>query len=90
MSTVSTTHSNIGYLVTSGVLSAVSFLPLGGDILGNAPIYNFIGTVVCAGYLAITAIPYFLMMPKDRRGPRLPLGTNYLTIGWKSILEAFR
>ncbi|KAG1220469.1 hypothetical protein G6F35_006684 [Rhizopus arrhizus] len=90
VSTVSTTHSNIGYLVTSGVLSAVSFLPLGGDILGNAPIYNFIGTVVCAGYLAITAIPYFLMMPKDRRGPRLPLGTNYLTIGWKSILEAFR
>ncbi|RCI07136.1 hypothetical protein CU098_011907 [Rhizopus stolonifer] len=90
VSTISTTHSNIGFLVTSGVLSGVSFLPFEGDVLGNAAIYNFIGTVVCAGYLAVTALPYFVLMPKNRRGPPLPPGANYLTIGWKSIAEALR
>ncbi|KAI9253167.1 autophagy-related protein 22-like protein [Sporodiniella umbellata] len=90
VSAISTTHSNIGFLVVSGILSGVSFVPYEGDSLGNKPIYNFIGTMVCATYAALTAIPYFVLMPKNRKGPDLPLGYNYLTIGWKSIVESFR
>lgn len=99
ISAISTTFSNIGYLVTSGVLSGVSFLPWEGKydfpegvthVLGNAPLYNYIGTVVCAVYWAINAIPYFLLTPKGRKGPPLPPNTNHFTIGWKSIIEALK
>lgn len=99
VSAVSTTFSNIGYLVTSGVLSGVSFLSWEGKYdfpqgvahtLGNAPIYNYISTVVCACFWAVNAIPYFIIMPKGRKGPPLPSNTNYFTIGWKSIIEALR
>jgi hypothetical protein len=99
ISAISTTFSNIGYLITSGVLSGVSFLPWEGKydfpegvthVLGNAPLYNYIGTVVCAAYWAINAIPYFLLTPKGRKGPPLPQNANHFTIGWKSIMEALR
>lgn len=99
VSAVSTTFSNIGFLIISGVLSGVSFLPWEGKydfpdgvthVLGNAPLYNYIGTVVCACFWAINAIPYFVFTPKGRQGPPLPKHSNYFTIGWKSIFEALR
>lgn len=99
VSAVSTTYSNVGFLVLSGVLSGVSFLPWEGrydfppntaHTLGNVPIYNFISTVVCAGYWVVNAIPYFVFTPKGRKGPPLPENANHLTIGWKSIIEALR
>jgi MFS-type transporter involved in bile tolerance (Atg22 family) len=98
VSAISTTFSNIGYLITSGVLSAVSFLPWDkydftegvSHTLGNAPVYNFISTVVCACFWAVNALPYFIMMPRGRKGPPLPSNANYFTIGWKSIFQALR
>ncbi|KAI8080174.1 autophagy-related protein 22-like protein [Gilbertella persicaria] len=99
ISAISTTFSNIGFLVTSGALSGVSFLSWEGKydfppgvehVLGNAPVYNFISTVVCAGFWAINAIPYFVWTPRGRRGPPLPEGAHYLTFGWQSIIQALR
>ncbi|KAI8146830.1 autophagy-related protein 22-like protein [Fennellomyces sp. T-0311] len=87
----STTFSNIGFLVMTGVLSGASFYPWNnGDVLGNAPLYNYISTVVCGGYWALNAIPYFLFQPRGRAGPPLPPNTHYVTIGWTSIFEALR
>ncbi|GAN01236.1 MFS general substrate transporter [Mucor ambiguus] len=99
VSAVSTTFSNVGFLVTSGVLSAVSFVnwegkyafPNGvGHTLGNAPVYNYISTVVCACFWAVNAIPYFLITPRGRKGPPLPADANYFTFGWKSIILALK
>lgn len=99
MSAVSTTFSNVGFLITSGVLSAVSFLNWEGKYqfpngvshtLGNAPVYNYISTVVCACFWAVNAVPYFLITPRGRRGPPLPANANYFTFGWKSIILALR
>ncbi|CDH53492.1 mfs general substrate transporter [Lichtheimia corymbifera JMRC:FSU:9682] len=86
----STTFSNIGFLVMTGVLSGASFYPwAGGGYLGDQPIYNFISAVVCGGYWAINAIPYLFFQPKGRSGPPLTRG-NHFTIGWISIFEALR
>lgn len=99
VSAVSTTFSNIGFLITSGVLSGVSFLPWEGKYdfpegtsqrLGNAPVYNYISTVVCACFWAVNAAPYFLLMPRGRKGPPLPSDANYFTVGWKSIVVALK
>ncbi|CAO0802148.1 unnamed protein product [Mucor circinelloides] len=99
VSAVSTTFSNVGFLITSGVLSAVSFLNWEGKYqfpngvshtLGNAPVYNYISTVVCACFWAVNAVPYFLITPRGRRGPPLPANANYFTFGWKSITLALR
>lgn len=98
VSAVSTTFSNIGFLVVTGVLSGASYHPYNnyafpdGDekVIGNAPIFNYIATVVCAGYFVVNAIPYFVAQPKGRGGPDLPTGENHLTIGWKSVIRALR
>ncbi len=97
VSAISTTWSNVGFLITSGVLSGLSFIPWEGKydfpvgvnpVLGNVPLYNFISTVFCAGFWAINAIPYFIFTPKGRKGPPLPENSNYFTLGWKSIIAA--
>ncbi|CAO3579230.1 unnamed protein product [Absidia cylindrospora] len=67
-----------------------AFGPDDEHILGNAPIFNYIATVVCAGYFVINAIPYFVAQPKGRGGPELPAGENHFTIGWKSVIRALR
>ncbi|KAI9322583.1 autophagy-related protein 22-like protein [Dichotomocladium elegans] len=90
VSAISTTFSNIGFLILTAVLSGVSFVSYQGDTLGNAPIYNFFSTVVCGGFWVLNAIPYFMLLPKGRRGPPLPHGANHLTVGWKSIIQAIR
>ncbi|KAI8143996.1 autophagy-related protein 22-like protein [Fennellomyces sp. T-0311] len=91
VSAISTTWSNIGFLILTAVLSAAAFAPWSPEsILGDAPIYNFIGTVVCGGFWILNAIPYFMFQPSGRRGPPLPSGENHLTIGWKSIIQAVK
>ncbi|KAG0188546.1 hypothetical protein DFQ28_004703 [Apophysomyces sp. BC1034] len=70
--------------------SNYNFPPDKDHILGNVPLYNFIGTVVCGGFWVLNAIPYFLAQPRGRHGPELPKGSNHLTIGWKSIFMALR
>lgn len=96
---MSTTFSNIGFLITSGILSGVSFLSWEGKYdfpdgvthtLGNAPIYNYISTVVCGCFWALNAVPYFLLTPRGRKGPPLPSNANYFTFGWKSVILALR
>ncbi|KAI8991723.1 autophagy-related protein 22-like protein [Mycotypha africana] len=91
VSAISTTFSNIGFLLMSGILSCVAFAPYGNnDTIGNQPIYNVIATVACAAYWAVNAIPYFVLTPRGRKGPPLPPKANYLTFGWKSIVVALR
>ncbi|CEJ04281.1 hypothetical protein RMCBS344292_18248 [Rhizopus microsporus] len=90
VSTISTTWSNVGFVIVSGILAGVSFVQYNGNDLGDAPMYNFIGTVFCAGFLALNAIPYFITMPKGRKGPPLPPNSHYLTLGWTSIFEALK
>ncbi|KAI9315385.1 autophagy-related protein 22-like protein [Dichotomocladium elegans] len=87
----STVYSNIGFFIITGVLSGASFKPWSdGGVLGDQPIYNFISAVVCGGFWAINAIPYFLTQPRGRSGPPLPKDSNHLTLGWKSIFVSFR
>ncbi|KAG0168577.1 hypothetical protein DFQ30_004559 [Apophysomyces sp. BC1015] len=98
VSAISTVYSNVGFFIMTGILSGVSFIawsnynfpPDKDHILGNVPLYNFIGTVVCGGFWVLNAIPYFLAQPRGRHGPELPKGSNHLTIGWKSIFMALR
>ncbi|ORY91851.1 autophagy-related protein 22-like protein [Syncephalastrum racemosum] len=98
VSAISTTWSNIGFLILTALLSGVSFLdwsgryafPAGTDpMLGNAPVYNFISTAVCGVFWALNALPYFMFQPRGRQGPPLPKTENHLFIGWKSIFTAF-
>jgi hypothetical protein len=99
VSAVSTTFSNIGYLVITALLSGLSYISWEGKYdfpasvqhtLGNVPMFNFISTVVCAGYFALFAFPYFVSIPKGRQGRPLPKSAHYLTIGWTSIIKALR
>ncbi|KAI9486255.1 MAG: autophagy-related protein 22-like protein [Benjaminiella poitrasii] len=100
VSAVSTTFSNVGFLIMSGLLSGVSFVPWTNrgyvfpdgvsPTLGNVPLYNFISTLACGVFWALNAVPYFLLTPKGRQGPPLPASANYFTLGWKSILEALK
>jgi hypothetical protein len=90
-------HAYIVYPIV-GVLSGASYsayskydFPPGVEpVLGNAPIFNYIATVVCASYFIVNMIPYFLAQPKGRGGPDLPPGESHFTIGWKSIIQAIR
>ncbi|KAG1052938.1 hypothetical protein G6F43_004954 [Rhizopus delemar] len=98
VSAVSTIFSNIGFLIMTGILSGVSYItwsnydfPEGvSHYLGNAPIFNYISTVVCGSFWVLNAIPYFIAVPAGRKGPQLPKGSNHFTIGWKSIFRAVK
>ncbi|CAO3583918.1 unnamed protein product [Absidia cylindrospora] len=97
VSAISTTFSNIGFLVLSAIFSGIAFLPWSdGPFLnddhefGNTPLYYFIATVTCAAYWLVFSIPYFVCRPVGRRGPPLPATENHLTIGWKSIFKALK
>jgi MFS-type transporter involved in bile tolerance (Atg22 family) len=59
-------------------------------VLGNDPLYNYISTAVCGAFWVVNAIPYFLAIPRGRKGPELPKNSNHFTIGWKSIILAFK
>ncbi|CAO3585772.1 unnamed protein product [Absidia cylindrospora] len=97
VSAISTTFSNIGFLIISVVFLIVSFIPWSqGPFLnddhqfGNTPLYYFIATAGCSAFLLINAIPYFIYRPSGRQGPPLPENAHHLTIGWKSVFEALK
>ncbi|KAI8047442.1 autophagy-related protein 22-like protein [Gilbertella persicaria] len=98
VSAISTVFSNVGFLIMTALLSGISFIswtnydfPSGVDhVLGNVPLFNFISTAVCGVFWVINAVPYFLAVPRGRRGPSLPEGSNHFTIGWKSVFIAIR
>lgn len=90
VSAISTTWSNVGFLIVTAILSGASYAPYNGDILGNANIYNYICTVFCGGFWVINAIPYFILVPSGRGGPPLPANEHHVTIGWKNIINALR
>ncbi|KAG2205082.1 hypothetical protein INT47_002176, partial [Mucor saturninus] len=98
VSAISTVFSNIGFLIMTGILSGISFLPWKNynfykddeHVLGNVPLFNFISTAVCGVFWVINAIPYFVAVPSKRQGPPLPNNANHFTIGWKSIFVAVK
>ncbi|KAI9304960.1 autophagy-related protein 22-like protein [Cunninghamella echinulata] len=98
VSAISTTFSNIGFLIVTGVLSGASYHPwsnyeFGPDeehIFGNTPLFNYVGTVFCGGFFLINALPYFIAQPKGRKGPDLPQGESHFFIGWKSVILAIK
>ncbi|KAI0249986.1 MFS general substrate transporter [Lactifluus subvellereus] len=83
ISNISTTHSNIGYIVTLA-LNLSLLLPL----RGNPKVNNYV-LVLTNGYWVLTGIWWFIYQ-QPRPGPKLPKGESYLTIGWKQIWVALK
>ncbi|TFK43968.1 autophagy-related protein 22-like protein [Crucibulum laeve] len=83
ISNISTTHSNIGYIVTL-CLNLSLLLPLKDNLLVN----NYT-LVLTNGYWVVVGIWWFIFQ-QPRPGPPVPKGEHYLTIGWKQIWEAFK
>ncbi|GLB34242.1 putative vacuolar effluxer [Lyophyllum shimeji] len=81
ISNISTTHSNIGYIVTL-CLNLSILLPLAKD-----PKANNYTLVLINVYWVVTGIWWFIFQ-QPRPGPPVPKGENYLTIGWKQIWKA--
>ncbi|KAI8069523.1 autophagy-related protein 22-like protein [Gongronella butleri] len=97
VSSFSVMCSSMGFLFVSVLLFGISNIPwshgpflTGGYTLGDTPMYNFIGTVVCGGIWVLLAIPYFLASPRGRRGPPFPANQSHWMFGWKSIGLAIR
>ncbi|KAF7789383.1 hypothetical protein EIP86_000327 [Pleurotus ostreatoroseus] len=81
ISNISTTHSNIGYIVTLA-LNLSLLLPLAT----NPKVNNYV-IVLTNGYWILTGIWWFIYQ-QPRPGPPLPKGEHYVTIGWKQIWHA--
>lgn len=78
ISNISTTHSNIGYIVTL-CLNLSILLPLASD-----PKVNNYTLVLTNAYWVVVGIWWFIFQ-QPRRGPPIPKGHNYLTVGWKQL-----
>ncbi|KAF7432651.1 hypothetical protein PC9H_004593 [Pleurotus ostreatus] len=83
ISNISTTHSNIGYIVTL-CLNLSVLLPLKGH-----PLVNNYTLVLTNGYWVLVGIWWFIFQ-QPRPGPPVPRGEHYLTIGWKQIWKALQ
>ncbi|KAJ8519663.1 hypothetical protein ONZ45_g3385 [Pleurotus djamor] len=83
ISNISTTHSNIGYIVTL-CLNLSVLLPLAGN-----PKVNNYALVFTNCYWVLCGIWWFIFQ-QTRPGPPVPKGEHYLTIGWKQIWRAFQ
>lgn len=83
ISNISTTHSNIGYIMTLG-LNLSLLLPLQSN-----PKVNNYAIVFTNGYWVLTGIWWFIYQ-QPRPGPKLPRGESYLTVGWKQIWVALK
>ncbi|KAF8076850.1 autophagy-related protein 22-like protein [Lyophyllum atratum] len=81
ISNISTTHSNIGYIVTL-CLNLSVLLPL-----ANNPKVNNYTLVLTNSYWIVVGIWWFIFQ-QPRPGPPVPKGENYITIGWKQIWKA--
>ncbi|THH07184.1 hypothetical protein EW145_g3561 [Phellinidium pouzarii] len=83
ISNISTTHSNIGYIVTL-CLNLSLLLPLNM----NPKVNNYV-IVLTNAYWVITGIWWFVFQ-QPRPGPSLPKGEHYITVGWKQIWQAVK
>ncbi|KAF9461520.1 autophagy-related protein 22-like protein [Collybia nuda] len=83
ISSISTTHSNIGFVVTFCLTLAI-LIPLAD----NPKVDNYT-IVLVNGYWVVTGIWWFVFQ-LPRPGPKVPDGENYLTIGWKQIWQAIK
>jgi hypothetical protein len=83
LSSISTVHSNWGYLIT--LLLALSLL-LPSPIKDDPKVNNYV-LVLTNAYWVIVGLPWFFMQ-KNRPGPSLPKGAHWATIGWKQIWTA--
>ncbi|KAH8555581.1 autophagy-related protein 22-like protein [Umbelopsis sp. PMI_123] len=91
-STISTTWSNIGFLLISVILIGVfqGLANLWGTDVNSLPNYSLsIASAVCGGFWLVCAIPWFFI-EKKRPGVPLPSDQNYLTQGWVSTIKAFK
>ncbi|ORY20995.1 MFS general substrate transporter [Naematelia encephala] len=81
LSNISTAHSNWGYLLTLA-LNLSLLLPLAN----NPKVDNYtLAFTNC--YWIVCGVPWFFLQ-KDRRGPPIPKGSRWFTIGWKQIWAA--
>ncbi|KAI0355404.1 MFS general substrate transporter [Trametes cingulata] len=83
ISNISTTHSNIGCIITLA-LNLTVLLPKASD-----PMVNNYVLVLTNGYWVLLGIWWFIYQ-RPRPGPQLPKGEHYATIGWKQIWSAFK
>ncbi|KAL1301955.1 hypothetical protein AAFC00_002411 [Neodothiora populina] len=83
VSSISTAHSNIGYLFTLAINLSV-LLPLKGNDYANNWALFLTNT-----YWVVLGVWWFIFQQK-RPGPKLPTGSSYLTIGWKQVSLALK
>ncbi|KAF8633811.1 hypothetical protein AX17_004353 [Amanita inopinata Kibby_2008] len=83
ISNISTTHSNIGYIVVL-CLNLSILLPLAGN-----PKVNNYTLALTNAYWVVTGIWWFVFQ-EPRPGPPIPKGEHYFTIGWKQIWVALK
>lgn len=83
VSSISTTWSNIGYVVTL-CLNLAAILPM-----DNSNFSNNVCLGITQGIWVIMAIPW-AFFERDRVGPRLPAGESYFTIGLKQVYYAVK
>ncbi|KAI9574371.1 MFS general substrate transporter [Boletus coccyginus] len=85
ISNISTFHSNVGYVVVN-LLNLALLLP---PKTANDPKVDNYTLVLDNSYWVLLGIWWFIYQ-SPRRGPPLPKGENYLTIGWKQIWAALK
>jgi hypothetical protein len=97
MPSAHSTYSTNHILRLLVILYGISCLPWStgpfvsdGRTFGDAAIFIYIALACCGAFFLVCAIPYLIAKPKDRQGPPFPSGTNYLTIGWKSVGQTLR
>ncbi|KAI9650031.1 hypothetical protein NHQ30_000044 [Ciborinia camelliae] len=78
ISSISTSHSNIGYILTL-LLSLSVLIPLQGDLFANN-----LALCLTNSYWLVLGLPWFLFQQR-RPGPPIPNGSSYLSIGWKQV-----
>jgi MFS-type transporter involved in bile tolerance (Atg22 family) len=100
ISNISTTHSNIGYIVTL-CLNLSLLLPLADNPRVNNYVivminsyWVLVGVWWCMFFLFVQSYRSpdsgTVVFQQPRPGPKLPPGENYIMIGWKQIWMAFR
>jgi MFS-type transporter involved in bile tolerance (Atg22 family) len=99
VSSISTAHSNIGYILTL-VINLSVLLPLQGNPFGNnlaLCLTNSCKSLFIAGRVQLLTTTdwvvlgiWWFIYQQPRPGPSLPKGSNYLTIGWKQVWLALK
>ncbi|KAK0243386.1 MFS general substrate transporter [Armillaria nabsnona] len=83
ISNISTTHSNIGYVIIL-CLNLSILIPL-----NNNPKVDNYALVLTNGYWVLIGVWWFIFQ-QPRPGPPVPKGEHRFTIGWKQIWQALK